>query len=147
MGSCLTVAQVRARVDAALQAGAFVRSRHAPELLGLDTDNLMPGSYSISTPGTVTDQQDGRDRLYDVADATTTLEIRTVSRLRADAQSQDYDAALDHEHLVLRTVLQDTDLDVLALRVNGVPRRTLSSDGAWLTSLIRIEARHRFSFA
>tara|TARA_R110000824_G_scaffold2204_4_gene10347 strand:- start:31 stop:471 length:441 start_codon:yes stop_codon:yes gene_type:complete len=143
----LTVAEVRGRVDAALQAAPYVRSRHVPELFGLDTDLLLHKSYSVATPLTTVDGFDGREHYTDEGEAQTRVDVRTAYRLRGDGQSADYSAALDHEHLVLRTVMSSTVLTYLQLHVDGVPRRTVTPGGDWLISLIRFKVYHRFSFA
>jgi len=147
MESVLSVSQVRDRIDTALSSAGYQRSRHVPELFGRDTDHLLPRSYSISTPASVIEDFDGRERYGDEGEAQTTVEVRTAYRLRSDDQSGDYGQALDHEHRVIRAILTDTDTTYLQLRIQGVPRRQVTPGGDWMISTIRLLVFHRFSFA
>lgn len=69
MDSVMSVSQVRERLDSALTSAGYTRSRHVPELYGRDTDHLLPRSYSISTPVTVLEDFDGRERFGDEGEA------------------------------------------------------------------------------
>ncbi len=142
----LRVSQVRDRVDAALQSADYHRSRHAPDLFGRDADDLLPESYSISTPSSTYEDFDGRENYGDEGEATTTLEVWTAYRLRSDDQSGDYGEALDHEHEVLKTVLQDTDRTYMQIQLVDTPQRTVSPNGDWLISRLRFRIFHRLSF-
>jgi|TARA_R100001530_G_scaffold124435_2_gene92637 hypothetical protein len=146
MLSVLTVSEVRDRIDTALADAGYTRSRFVPDLFGRDTDHLVSGSYSISTPATTLDQFSGRDQFTDEGEAETVVEIRTAYRIRPDSQSLDYGQALDQEHQVLRAAL-DLDTTYLQVRINGIPRRAVSSAGDWLVSTIRLTIFHRFTFA
>lgn len=147
MDSCLTVAQGRQRIDKALQDAKLLRSRHAPELFGLDTDHLQDEAYSIAAPSSVIHDFDGRENIGDEGEAETIYEVRTCKRLRSDGVDGDYNKALDHEHRVIRTVLCDTDRSLsFHLAVEGVPQRAVSPSGEWLVSRIRFKAYHRFLF-
>lgn len=142
----LSVSQVRDRVDVALQGAGFTRSRHVPELFGKDTDSLLPKSYSVSTPSTTLNDFDGRERYGDEGEAITLIEVRTAYRLRHDDQSGDYGRALDHEHEVIKAVMDGIDGTYLQLQIDSVPRRTVAPGGDWLLSTIRWRIYHRFAF-
>lgn len=146
MSARLTVSQVRERFDAALVAGGFTRSRFAPDSFGRDTDHLLPKSYSVSTPSSSIDAFDGRDNYRDEGEATTRVEVRTAYRLRSDDQSGDYGLALDHEQAVIVAVMDGINGAKLHLRLDSVPDRSVSLDGAWLICRIRWTVYHRFSF-
>ena len=138
----VAVSVVRARFDAALTGGGWVRSRFAPELFGRDTDQLLHKSYSVATPSTPLDIYDGRDRYRSEADATTTIEVRTAHRLRPDAASEDYDAALNHEAAALVVILDNVVKTYIHVRPEGTTRRTVTPAGDWLISLMTFTVHH-----
>jgi len=146
MQGVLTVSEVRDRLDTALTDAGYTRSRVVPDHFGRSTDHLIPGSYSISTPRTTLAQFDGRGRVGDEGEAETVIEVRTAYRLRPDDQSGDYGRGLDHEHQVLRALL-DLDATYLQVMIDSVPSRTVSPAGDWVISLIRLTVFHRFTFA
>ncbi len=145
MNSVLTVAQVIARFDAALQSQSYVRSGYVPELLGRDTEQLLPRAYSIAAPQTDLEDFDGREHYGDEGEAQTLIDVRTIFPLRVDGQTQDYSAALDHEHDVIRAILDNLDLTYISVAVERVTRSVLS-DGSWILSLARFRVYHRYRF-
>lgn len=146
MSATLTVAQVRGRFDAALTSAGFARSRYPPELFGRDTDHLLPLSYSVATPSSTIEDFDGRENYADEGEARTRVEVRTAFRLRNDDPSGDYDRALDHEHAIIKAVMDGIDGAKLHLSLDAVLSRAVSLDGGWLISRIRWTAYHRLSF-
>lgn len=145
MNSVLTVAQVIARFDKALQDQSYNRSIYVPELLGRDTDHLLPRAYSIAAPQTDLEDFDGREHYGDEGEAQTSIDVRTIFPLRPDAPPQDYSAALDHEHDVIRAILDNIDLTYISVSVEQATR-TILADGSWLLSTARFRVHHRFRF-
>jgi hypothetical protein len=73
--------------------------------------------------------------------AHTTIVVRWLYRLRADASVADYDAMLTQEAVLLAALLGTTSTD-LHLRLESASRITLG-DGAWSLGDLRLDAIHR----
>ena len=141
----LRVSEVRRRFEAILEETGFTRSRFVPEQFGADTSLLLSGAFAVGVGATVLEEFDDRLRYGDEGEARTVIDVRLAYQLRADAQIQDYDRALDQEQRALIACM-DLDRTGFHVEVGGMPIRFVPRTGDWLLTTIRFEAIHRIAF-
>lgn len=129
----------QAVVEAVSALDGWTNSRFAPDLFGRDTDNLSHHSFSVGTPDSSVNSRDGKQGLSDGFLASTTVEVRWAHRLRGDAQSDDYDAALDAEEDLVQAVVGISSEHVLVQRL----ARKADPSG-WILGTATFSAVHRY---
>lgn len=155
--SALSLARIRGRVRAAIQdlAGG-VPSPLAPDLFGREAQSLAHRAYAVTIAGTtpLPDRQSGRgaqgpaSAVLPGCPAETVVRVRWAYRLRSDAASSDYDAALRHEQEVLAAALRGDRLEAGAdeaePRFRLTYERTLDrvQVGDYLVSTFELSALH-----
>lgn len=137
-GDVATVRQVIS--DAIGGLSGWTKSRWAPDLWGRDTDHVMHHAYVVTAADTTAHPRDGRQRPADGLLVTTSIEIQWAHRLRGDAQSTDYDAALDAEQDAIKAIKAITSLHVT---IEAMGRRA-ALDG-WVLGTIRVSVLHRYA--
>lgn len=111
-----SVAEIRGLVTAAIAAlDGWAVSRFAPEYFGRDADQLMHHAFAVGAPAT--EPRDPRQGLTEGMLCTTTVEVQWAHRLRGDAQSADYDAALNAEQDLVKAVVGVSSQHVLVVRL------------------------------
>ena len=131
---------LRATVLAALEAvSGWTESRHAPELFGRDSDNMMHKAFVVGVPETVPHSREGRQVAAQGMYAESVVEVQWAYRLRGDAQSTDYSAALDAELVVVATVKGVADANVMVERLS---RRAVAE--GWVLGVSRFRVLHRY---
>lgn len=133
---------IRALVIAAVDAlSGWTPSRFAPELFLRDTDNLSHHAFAVGVTGTSPSSKD-RQSLTDGMLVESTVEVRWAHRLRGDAQSADYDAALDAEQAMVAAVVGISSRHILVQRLT----REARAEG-WVTGVATFLVQHRYSLA
>lgn len=138
MGDVATVRQAVIAVIALLDG--WTLSRFAFELFGRDTDQLTHHAFSVGVPETADHPRDGRQRVAEGLLVTSTVEVKWAHRLRADAQSNDYDAALDAEQQLVAAVKGISDKHVLVVRMT---RRAVPE--GWVLGSVTFTILHRYA--
>lgn len=114
----VSVSTVRQAVVEAVSAlDGWVNSRFAPDFFGRDSDQLSHHAFSVGCPDSAVNSRDGKQGLSDGFLASTTVEVRWAHRLRGDAQSSDYDDALDAEEDLVKAVVGIASEHVLVVRL------------------------------
>lgn len=146
----LTVAAVRARVAAVVEAlaspSAWTESRWVWDVLPM----MEPGQWAQlhfavgvaeSTWGAIESSRTNRGS--DGGMTHTTVVVRWLYRLRADAAVADYDLMLAAEQTLI-TALCGTAQTDLHLRL-AAARRTTAGDGTWSLGDLTLDAIHRIA--
>lgn len=135
------VATVRGLVTSAIDAlSGWTPSRFAPELFGRDTDGLVHHSFAVAVPETEVHARDGRQRVAEGLLVTSRVEVYWAHRLRADAQSTDYDAAANAEDDLVAAVRAISNAHVLVQRMT---RRAVPE--GWVLGTVTFTVLHRYS--
>lgn len=135
------VSELRATVATAVGAlEGWAVSRWAPELFGRDTDHVLHHSFAVAIPETTPHEATNRQRMgpETVLLVTSIVEVMWAHRLRGDAQSADYSAALDAEQDVLNAVLH---INGQAVRFERASRRAALE--GWVLGTLRFQVAHR----
>lgn len=136
----VSVSTVRQAVVEAVSAlTGWVNSRFAPDLFGRDTDGLSHHAFSVGCPDSSVNSRDGKQGLSDGFLASTTVEVRWAHRLHGDAQSDDYDNALDAEEQLVQAVVGISSEHVLVTRL----ARKAVAEG-WILGTATFSAVHRY---
>lgn len=134
-----STSEVRTAVTNAIDAlSGWTPSRYAPEAFGSDADQLMHHSFSVAVTDTTPIQQ--RQRVPEGLMMQSTVEVRWAHRLRGDAQSADYNAALDAEATMAGAVMA-----VLTKQVLNVTLARESRAEGWVIGLARFTVLHRLA--
>lgn len=132
---------LRAAVTTAVDAlTGWSVSRFAPELFGRDTDQLSHHSFAVAV--SVSEPRDGRQSLSDGLLSVSTVDVHWAHRLRADAQSADYSAALDAEQDLVKAVVGVNTQHLLVQRLS----RTSRPEG-WVSGTATFQAVHRYALS
>lgn len=133
------VSTVRTAIVTAVDALAgWAHSRYAPEFFGADSDQLQHHAFAVGMVSS--EPRDGRQSLTDGCLVATTVEVRWAHRLRADAQSSDYGAALDAEQELVAAVVGIASQHVLLTRLTRAAR----AEG-WVLGVATFTAWHRYT--
>lgn len=131
---------LRQTITAAIAAAGWTPSRWGPELWGRDTDHLLHLAFVVAMPATEVDGRENRQRVSEGLLVRSRVEVHWAYRLRGDAQSGDYDAALDAEQGLTAAVRGIATEHVL---VDGLTRKT--DPAGWVLGTIRFVAVHRYA--
>lgn len=144
----LTVREVRDRVAAAAEAlPGWTESRYAYGVFPADGDSFpqLHHAFAVGCPTTVPTRDDRQSARGDAVErgtvATTTVSVRWVHRLRADAQVGDYGEALDAETKLLNGILALEAVPGLSVVLARAARST-TSDGAAVVGQLDFTTLH-----
>ncbi len=146
--AALTVGAIHSRISSAVDTAlgaTWKQSRFAPDRFGQDTDQLLPKCFAVQVGNTSPTAAD-RQNLTEGVWVTTDLSVRFALRLRGDAQTSDYRAALDAEQSIVQAVLAASLTD-LQLRLVDFPARGSSADGSFFLGDAAFSARHLYALA
>lgn len=134
---------LRGAIVTAVEAlSGWTVSRFAPDLYGRDADQLVHHGFSVSIPDTAPVSREARQRVSEGLLVQSIVEIRWAHRLRADAQSDDYDDALNVEQDLIGAVRGIAAHHVLVTRVT---RR--ADPAGWVLGVATFTAVHRYALA
>lgn len=135
------VATARQAVIAAVSAlDGWNLSRFAHELFGRDVAQIQHHAFSVGVPTTEVHPRDGRQRVSEGLLTPSTVEVVWAHLLRGDAQSADYDAALDAEQAMVSAVKGISDQHVMVVRMT---RRAVPE--GWVLGTVTFTVLHRYA--
>lgn len=132
---------IRSAVISAVDAlTGWRESSFAPDLFGRDPDRNQHLSFAVSCPETTIPTDRGRQRSTEGAFVSLTVIVQWAYRLRGDAQSADYSAALDAEADMVAAVLGISSLHVVLV---GPLSRRAAAEG-WILGTARFAVSHHY---
>jgi hypothetical protein len=143
----VTARDVRDRLAASLTTSlpSWSESRSVADLYPADARGAAHLSWAVgltaTTPAALDRQSTRGGSAVRVATVTTAVVVRWGHRLRADAQVEDYAAALTAEAALVDALLA-VDREGLAVRV-GRLSRAVAGDGLLLVGTVELEVLHR----
>lgn len=142
MGATATVrrAILAAVAGAGGGAEAWRPSVFLPSLEGAELDGALHRSASVEIAETAPHAREGRQRAADGMLVQHTVLVRWAHRIRGDAVSSDYDAALDAEQQLVRALVAISVEHVLVSRL----QRRLAPEG-WLLGTITLSVTGRYA--
>lgn len=117
-------------------------SRWGPDLFGRDTDHVMHHCFTVAVPESRVHSRDGRQRVSEGLLVESTVTVQWAHRLRADAQADDYDAALDAEQDVVAACRGISNAHVL---ISSMTRRAALE--GWVLGTITLTVLHRYTLS
>lgn len=141
MGATATVR--RAILEAVAGAGGGTEvwrpSVFLPSIEGAELDGSMHRSVSVEIAETAPHPREGRQRVADGMLVQHVVLVRWAYRIRGDAVSSDYDAALDAEQQLVRALVAISVEHVLVARL----QRRLVAEG-WLLGTVTLSVTGRY---
>jgi hypothetical protein len=146
--AAIALSAIRQRVVAAVVAGLGASGwREAPEPFDLfgtrASDQRLDQGFAVGL--TRTQDQGGRQRLTEGAVVLSRVAIRWSVKSKAKAQVVSYDAALDAEETLIRSVMaqhRSADLHIIYQESSRVV-----VDEGWILGTIEFETRHRLALS
>jgi len=139
----LALSALRQRLAVVLEAVAGVtESRYPYELFGRDFEQVTHKGFAVGITSSDMHDGDNRQRLSEGALVESVVEVAWAYRLRVAGQRDSYDAALDHEQVLIKALLAASRAD-LHIRVTGMARRTVPE--GWVLGVTRYAAITRYA--
>lgn len=139
----MTPAAVRQAIAAALEAAGWTPSPMPGDLFGLDSRHLAHRAFSVWVSSSSALPEDRQRFGASAVTVTSSVTVRFLAAIKADAPTSSTDAALDLEVGLVRTVLgiENQPMDI---RLDGVTSRAVVADGTFYRGEVRFLALHRY---